>query len=152
MNRAERLEAFAAFPERLRAAALAASKRPSPPGEWTAIEVVRHLIAVEDEVHVRRLRQVAETDDPHWSWTEPGLADGFDGVDLGGVLDAFVVARATTLRRYIALDEAGWTRHGTHATYGRLDVDGLLGLAVDHDAEHLRGLAETEHESGPSLD
>ena len=144
MKRAERLAAFAAFPERLAAAALAAATGRRPPGEWTAIEVVRHLIAVEDEVHVRRLRQVAETDDPHWSWTEPGLADGFDGADLGAVLEAFAGARAATLRRYLALDDAGWARHGTHATYGRLDVDGLLGLAVDHDAEHLRGLVVAE--------
>jgi hypothetical protein len=39
-----------------------------------------------------------------------------------------------------ALDEAGWERFGTHATYGRLDVAGLVRLAIDHDEEHLAGL------------
>ena len=142
MSREERLEAFASFPERLREAALAAASRTMPPGEWGATEVVRHLIAVEDEVHVFRLRQVTEEDDPHWSWTEPGLATGFDGVALTDVLDAFAAARAATVQLYLALDDDGWARHGTHATYGRLDVDGLLRLASDHDAEHLGGLAK----------
>ncbi len=32
------------------------------------------------------------------------------------------------------------SRTGVHATYGRLDVAGLLRLAIDHDEEHLAGL------------
>lgn len=39
------------------------------------------------------------------------------------------------------LDDAGWTRAGIHATYGRLDVTGLLRLATDHDEEHIKGLS-----------
>jgi hypothetical protein len=143
VSRKERLEAFASFPERLREAALAATSRTMPQGEWNATEVVSHLIAVEDEVHVFRLRQVTEEDDPHWSWTEPGLATRFDSADLTAVLDAFAVARAATVRVYRALDADGWARYGTHATYGRLDVDGLLRLAADHDAEHLDGFARS---------
>ena len=38
------------------------------------------------------------------------------------------------------LDEAGWARTGRHATFGQLDAEGLLRLAVDHDEEHLGGL------------
>jgi hypothetical protein len=37
-----------------------------------------------------------------------------------------------------ALDEAGWARTGTHATFGVLDVAGLMVRAIDHDDEHLR--------------
>jgi hypothetical protein len=39
------------------------------------------------------------------------------------------------------LDEAGWARSGQHATFGPLDVAGVLRNAVDHDEEHHRGLA-----------
>ena len=35
-------------------------------------------------------------------------------------------------------------RYGTHTTYGVLDVAGLLDLAIDHDEEHLAGLARAE--------
>lgn len=140
MDRDARLTAFAAFPERLRHAVSATVDRPPPPGEWGPIEVVRHLIAVEDEVHQRRLRQIAIEDDPRWVWTEPGLAEGYDGALLERVLDAFAEARAATISMLRQLDETGWARVGTHDTYGRLDVDGLVRLASDHDDEHLAGL------------
>lgn len=139
MSRNDRLEAFATFPARLRDAALAAPVLPAKAGDWTPTEVVRHLIAVEEEVHVRRLREVTTQDDPHWTWTEPGLAPG-DDATLDDVLTAFTVARAATVSMYQALGDAGWNRAGTHATFGRLDVAGLLQLAIDHDIEHLAGL------------
>jgi hypothetical protein len=140
MDRDTRLTAFAAFPERLRHAASATADGQPPPGEWGPIEVVRHLIAVEGEVHQRRLGQVSIEDDPRWVWTEPGLAEGYDGASLERVLAAFSEARAATVSMLRQLDEAGWARAGTHDTYGRLDVDGLVRLASDHDHEHLAGL------------
>ena len=140
MNRVGLVATFADFPERIGAAARAASDRPAAPGEWGAAEIVRHLIAVEDEVWQARLASAAVEDVPHWSWTEPGLAPGFDGLPIEAVVEAFVMARATTVATVRALDEAGWARFGTHATYGRLDVEGLLARAIDHDDEHLAGL------------
>ncbi len=141
MNRAERLQRFASFPERLGEAALAAASSPTPPGEWGPSEVVRHLIAVEREVWWTRFASIQEADEPHWSWTEPGPAVGFEGAGLAEVLEAFTAARTATVRVVRALDEDVWDRHGTHATFGRLDVEGLLRIAADHDEEHLGGLA-----------
>ena len=93
---------------------------------------VRHLIAVEDEVWRSRLASVVDEDDPHWSWTEPGLAPGLDDAPLEEILAAFAAARAAFGRHHPGLDDAGWARSGTHATYGRLDVAGLLRIATDH--------------------
>jgi hypothetical protein len=147
-SRQERLEAFARFPERLRSAASAAARKPTPPGEWDPSEVARHLIAVEGEVHARRLREVATEQDPQWTWTEPGLAEGYEGASLDEIIGAFATARAATAGMFPALDDDGWSRHGTHATYGRLDVDGLLRLASDHDAEHLESLSAVAGPTG----
>ena len=83
---------------------------------------------------------MAKEDDPQWSWTEPGLAPGFDDAPLSTILAAYAEARATTVSRIDVLDDAGWHRFGTHATYGRLDVAGLLRLAHDHDEEHLAAI------------
>jgi hypothetical protein len=141
VNRAEVVSAFASFPELLGEAVRQAPDHPVQPGEWGPAEVVRHLIAVEGEVWQNRLAQVATEDDPHWSWTEPGLAPGFDDAPIDVVVAAFAAARAVTVTTVRTLDAAGWARFGTHATYGRLDVDGLLARAVDHDAEHLEGLS-----------
>jgi hypothetical protein len=140
MNPAGLVTSFAGFPERLGTAARLAVETPVAPGEWGPIEVVRHLIAVEDEVWQSRLAVVAAEVDPHWPWTEPGLAAGFDGQSLEAVLAAFAEARAATAATVRALDDAGWARSGTHATYGVLDVAGLLRLAIDHDESHLAGL------------
>ena len=142
MSQPALVEAFAAFPARLAAAAKArvAEWRPFPEGEWGPIENVRHLIAVENEVHRARLAQVAKQEDPHWTWTEPGLAPGFDDASLLEVLTVFARRRARNVATVRALDEAGWERYGTHETYGRLDVAGLLRLAIDHDVEHLASL------------
>lgn len=140
MRRAALLETSAAFPERVGAAARAASETLTPPGEWGPAEIVRHLIAVEAEVFQFRLARLAAEDRPHWSWVEPGLAPGFDGVPLAEVLAAFAATRAATVETIRVLDTAGWARSGTHDTYGVLDVEGLLRIAVDHDAEHLASL------------
>ena len=145
MNRAELVDAFAAFPGRLAAAAKAraAEWRPIPDGEWGPNEAVRHLIAVEHEVWRPRLARLAKEDDPHWTWTEPGLAPGLDDASLLEVLTVFARRRARSVATVRALDEAGWARFGTHQTYGRLDVAGLLRLAIDHDEEHLAGIGRT---------
>lgn len=137
------VERFASLPARLAEAAQAAEDRSVPAGEWGPAEIVRHLIAVEDEVWRGRLASVAAEDEPHWAWTEPGLAPGFDGAPLADVLAAFAEARAGTVEIVRFLDEAGWARAGIHATYGRLDIAGILRLAIDHDAEHLASIAPT---------
>ena len=119
---------------------MGAPDRPVSPGEWGPAEVICHLIAVEDEVWQSRLAHVAGEDDPQWGWTEPGLAPGLDDAPLDETLTRFAAARTTTVATIRAPDDAGWARHGTHATYGILDIEGLLRIAVDHDASHLEGL------------
>lgn len=140
VERDDRLERLAGFPDVVATAARSAAERPTPEGEWTPEQVARHLIAVDLEVHQRRLRDIAEHDDPSWSWQEPGPWPDEPELGLDGVLERFNEVRAATVGMYRALDDTSWARTGHHVTYGRLDADGLLGLAVDHDEEHLGGL------------
>lgn len=142
--RDELVERFASFPERVSEAARAAEGRPAPAGEWTPNLVVRHLIAVEGEVFRARLASLAAGDEPQWAWVEPGPISGFDDATLDDILDAFAGLRAGTVALVRMLDDPGWARAGIHATFGRLDVAGLLRLALDHDEEHLRGLSTAE--------
>jgi DinB family protein len=135
------IERFAAFPERIASAARTADGTPPPEGEWTPEQVIRHLIAVETGVHQARLLELAINDEPHWSWVEPRPWAAEPDLDLDGVLERFAAMRAATVANVAALDADGWARTGTHATFGPLDVGGLLGIAIDHDEEHLRGFA-----------
>ena len=141
MERAEILAALAAYPARLADAALAASERPVPDGEWAPGTVVRHLIAVEVDVHHARLDDLASRDnEPRWSWIEPSPWAGEPDLDLVSLLARFASLRTATLATVEALDTAGWARTGVHERLGRWDVSGLLANAMTHDAEHLAGL------------
>jgi len=139
------VERFASFPGRLADAALAADGRPVPAGEWTPDLVVRHLIAVEGEVWRGRLAELVAGGEPRWSRMEPGPARGFPDASLYDLLGVFAELRAGTVGflRTFDLVADGWDRAGIHATYGRLDVAGLLQVAIDHDEEHLSGLTAT---------
>lgn len=109
-------------------------------GEWSARQIALHLIAVEDEVWQARLAQLAAEPNPEWPWVEPTFAF-FPGDDsLENVVAAFATRRAATVAQLDELDDAGWARTGTHATYGVLDVAALVRRAVDHDAEHVQAL------------
>jgi hypothetical protein len=122
-------------------ARLAKQAPPPPPGEWSAREVVCHLVAVESAAWHARLDMLWERDDePEWPWTEPSPWDGPGSERLDGALLAFEVHRHATLDRLARLDDAGWARTGVHATYGRMDVAALLRLALYHDREHLTSL------------
>jgi hypothetical protein len=134
------VEGFAAFPARLGDAARGAEHRAVPAGEWSTAEVVRHLIAVEGEVWLARLSELAAGGEPRWSWVEPAPIRAFPDASLDDILRAFAGLRASTVEFVRILDDAGWARAGMHATHGRLDVAGLLRLAIDHDEEHLSGL------------
>ena len=139
--RAALIQELAGFPGRLEAAAIPASEEPTvDDGEWGIAEIVRHLIAVESEVHQRRQADLATLDDPRWTWTEPGVAPGYDDASIEEILAAFAAARAKTVVTVNALDEAGWQRQGTHATFGVVDAAGLIRLAIDHDEEHLASI------------
>ena len=111
-----------------------------PSGEWGPLEVVRHLIACETDVHQARLADLATISSPAWGWAEPGPWPGEPGLSLEDLLGRFEGLRAATLATVGALDDADWARTGTHATLGVFDVLALLANAVDHDEEHLRGL------------
>jgi hypothetical protein len=143
LGRSELVDRFASFPDRLADAARAAAGRPVAAGEWTPELVVRHLIAVEGEVWRARLAELAAGGEPRWSWVEPGPAPGSPDASLDDVLDVIAGLRAGTVGflRVFDLDDGGWSRAGIHETYGRLDVAALLRVAIDHDDEHLAGLA-----------
>lgn len=134
-----------AVPARLAAVARAVEASESeagpPAGEWSPRDVVAHLVAVEGVVWQARLDSLGpDREEPAWSWTEPPPLEDSSAATLDGALVLFSAGRALTLARLAALDDAGWARTGVHATYGRLDVAGLMRIAADHDDEHLDAL------------
>ena len=140
-DRAEIVGRLAAVPDRLAAAARSAVDRPVPAGEWGPPEVVRHLIAVEDEVWHSRLRQLAAADGPTWPWVEPEPWRGDPGATLDDLLATYAARRGETVAILDGFDEETWNRTGVHATWGEIDVAALMVRALDHDDEHIAGFA-----------
>ena len=131
---------LAGVPEQLAAAARPAPE--PPPGEWSAREVVCHLIAVESAASQHRLDSLRDSvEEPQWVWTEPGPWDGPGSETLDGALDVFASRRAGTIDRLTQLDDAGWARTGLHPTFGRQQVVDVVQTALDHDLEHIAGLS-----------
>ena len=139
-RRADLRRRLAEVPDRLGAAARAAAGRPVPVGEWSPAEVVRHLIAVEEEVWHTRLQQLVVENQPRWPWTEPDRWLGQPDASLDELIAIYTHRRRSTIDILDALDDAGWQLTGEHATYGLLDVARLMTLAVDHDEEHIASL------------
>ena len=140
LTRDELIATFAGFPTRLADAVRDAAGMPIPPDKWGAPENVRHLIAVERLVWHVRFVEVLTLADPRWSWKEPGQEPGLDDASVDDIVSAFAAVRAETVATVAGFTDDDWARSGTHDTYGVLDVAGLLGLAIRHDAEHLRGI------------
>ena len=134
---------LAGVPGRLATAARAVPAEAPSPGEWTPAHVVRHLIAVERGVWHPRLAQLAAEDHPRWPWVEPEPWPGEPDATLDRLLEVYADARASTAATLAALDDAGWARTGTHATFGELDVSALMVRAMDHDEEHLASFARS---------
>jgi hypothetical protein len=106
-------------------------------GEWSVAQVLQHLIAVEWHVVNARLDSLDAETEPHWAWAEPGPADGIGDGSIAAAAVVFAASREATVDRLRAMPLDGWRRAGVHATYGRLDVAGLLALMLEHDEAHL---------------
>lgn len=140
MNAVPVRDRLAAVPGELAEVARSSPQESPAPGEWTPTQVVRHLIAVEEQVWQVRLRQLETEDHPRWAWVEPDQWLGATGAGLEEVLVTHAAARASTLAILDALGPDGWARTGTHDTFGVLDVAGLMAKAADHDDEHIASL------------
>jgi DinB superfamily len=144
-ERAALVDRLRAGPRQVAGLAVAASaRRGSRPADgWSERQIVAHLVRVDREVFQARLRDLTGAAEPQWSWVEPGAEPGHASLTV--LISRFAAVREATIAHLAGLDEAGWARSGVHTVYGRLDVAALLGIAVDHDTDHL---AELERRAG----
>jgi hypothetical protein len=140
-DRAELVARLSAIPDRLASASKSAVGRPVPAGAWGPPEVVRHLIAVEESVWLVRLTTLAAGEKPTWPWVEPAPWQGLPVASLDELLERFAALRGETVKILNGFDDEGWSRTGIHATWGEVDVATLMTKALDHDDEHIAGLA-----------
>lgn len=138
-------EALTAAADHLAAAAAglddAQLRRRPAAGEWCVNEVMAHLLHVETDVFLPRLRRMAAEDRPvfaaftpePWARERDHSADAFQTS-----LAVFARARAETLAFLRALPESSGQRLGLSGFFGPISLLQYATHVADHDVEHLR--------------
>ena len=124
--------------------ALTASRTPrdlseSQRGEWSAAQVAAHLADAE-LVYSVRIRMVLTDENPSLvGYDEQAWAArlGMCDLNVAGSVERFRVLRDANLRLFESLEEAEWSRVGTHLDQGELSIAALVEKMIGHDREHL---------------
>jgi uncharacterized damage-inducible protein DinB len=119
--------------------------RPPRPGEWSIVEVVRHLVEGDCRKLLPRLQRMLAETRPVFDRTD-GLAD--DGAPLPALVERFGSSRAQVTRLLEGLDEPGWQREGVSPTFGALTVEAYALRTEKHDTEHLRQIHDVRARLG----
>jgi uncharacterized damage-inducible protein DinB len=144
----EIVAAIGTTPERIRAVTGGLSpdrlrQRPAP-AEWSMKEVMAHLLKVERDVFLPRLRRTATEERPAFERFDPDAwaaerdhREGSFDEDWQG----FVAARRETVALLQALPPGAEQRIGLSAFFGPVSLAAYATHVVDHDLEHLAQLA-----------
>ncbi len=118
----------------------------SGPEDWTAREVLAHL--VDDEMYVMRLRleriikedlpDLTPHDEKKWYANRNTNRDNLDQL-----LEDFAIQRAASLNIFQILRESDWQREGFQPEYGRFRAEKWLENWADHDTNHLKQIEKT---------
>jgi hypothetical protein len=109
-----------------------------PPGEWSAAQVLAHLVHTE-LVYGVRIRTIVTADHPDIpGYDQDAFAARFP---CDGDLDTWLVLRRANLRLLETLEVEEMARSGNHAERGEESVADIVGHLVHHDEEHLAQIA-----------
>jgi uncharacterized damage-inducible protein DinB len=119
-------------------------RRPAP-GEWCLNEIMAHLLHVERELFLPRLRQVRDEPCPRfapfspeaWAREADHSVEAFDAS-----LTAFENVRAETIAFLRALPAGAGERLGLSAFFGPMTLLQYATHVADHDIEHLAQMAQ----------
>ena len=115
--------------------------RPDP-DNWSAYQVVCHLVYIEENDWLVRARMIAEegTARPFPPVDHGDQSARYAGQSLAQVLDQFTELRHRNLDavRGLLTDDAVLDQRGTHPTLGEVTMRQLLAAWAVHDLNHLR--------------
>lgn len=111
------------------------------PGTWSPVQVVAHLVHVEESNWIPRVRTLLEhgTDRPFPPFDISGHLERYPDPDLDVLLDAFARLRAESLAALAEVDLSpeDLERRGLHPALGEVTLANLLAAWTVHDLTHL---------------
>jgi hypothetical protein len=143
MSREQVVDGLAATPERLRAILggvdAARLERRDADGDWSPIEVLRHMRDI-TQVYGMRFKWMILDQDPflpnydedRWVADHPDRA-----AQLDDLLREIAAYRAETVRLLRALPDEGWSRTGRHEALGTLVLEPYVRHELAHELQHL---------------
>ncbi|HKN82088.1 MAG TPA: DinB family protein [Pyrinomonadaceae bacterium] len=118
------------------------------PGKWSAREIVHHL-GDSESVSAGRLRKLLAEDNPviqGYDQDQYAIKLRYNQRDMAPALDAFRLARETTMQLLELMTEDDWKRAGTHTESGPYAAEDWLKIYAAHAHNHaaqIRRLHET---------
>ena len=142
------MPALAAFPDELarmlQGYSVEALKRPASDGGWGVVENLGHLRDWE-EIFQRRIQAMLTADNPVLPVFDDQLWEiehDYRGQDPFKLLDQFRALRQQFVEPLAALAPEAWLRRGRLGTGKDVTVATVAQRMRDHDAEHVRAIAE----------
>lgn len=114
-------------------------------GNWSILEVVRHLLDEEVEDFRARLRCTIESPGQAWPGIDPegwAVARNYNEASLAHTAARFVAERRISVDWLRELDASAWTIAYQHPQFGPIHAGDLLAAWAAHDALHLRQIAK----------
>ncbi len=121
--------------------------------EWAVNEIACHLLDVDREVNLPRLKMVSAGENPFL----PGIVTDIWANERGYIqhngpeaLNSFVEVRTELLELLAALDENGWKMPARHAIFGPTHLFELATFIGTHDRTHIRQVYDTINRIRPA--
>jgi len=105
------------------------------PKEWSFRYSAAHMAQVELDAVLARAQAVANNENPHYSYYDNTGWD-FSHFDLQESLEAWATRRAKLINLVRGLTAEQFTHTGAHDHFGRLTIQRILEIALEHDGEH----------------
>ncbi|MFN8418095.1 MAG: DinB family protein [Anaerolineae bacterium] len=108
-------------------------------GGWTMVDVVGHLIAV-DDIMFRRFQRMMEEDDPDIIGEIPDSIYRGQHVPFASAMDRWRSLRGEICEWLEKLPPGALNRHAQHNERGKISIRTEVQVLVNHDTEHLNQL------------
>jgi DinB superfamily len=108
------------------------------PGKWSAREIVHHLGDSESFSAARIRKLLVEDNAVIQGYDQDAYANKlrYNERDMAPALDAFRLARETTMQLLDLMTEDDWQREGTHTESGRYTMEDWLKIYAAHAHNH----------------
>ena len=108
------------------------------PGKWSAREIVHHL-GDSESTSAWRLRKLLVEDNPliqGYDQDQFAIKLCYNERDMAPALEAFRIARESTMQLLPLMTEEDWQRAGTHTESGRYTMEDWLLIYAKHAHNH----------------